>query len=264
MSLREGDLKDTVLKKLSIDEFEPKTGKAADVLVLGFLVSEQSAGEDLYHFISGNPTEIRDVEVSPNPNDDGYFMVFVELDRDQQVFDTVKSLIHDVEKLSGKLPWQAKTFLNDDYLDLEDPQLAQYVITDPSKYVTRDEFDDQQAQIAQEQAIVEQQAAAADTSNRVMQFLKHSNLLQAGINENQLHMQDARNIVSLEFVAFGEGKQLMQKLGISESAIKTDFDRTLLGKLKSMLGEMAALPIDNYVVIYHPADQTNVLITRPL
>jgi hypothetical protein len=268
MSLREGDLRDTVLKKLSIDEFEPKTGQAKDVMVLGFYVNEQSAGDDLYHFISGNPAEIRDVEVSPNSNDDGYYMVFVELDRKEDVFDTVKSLIADVEKLAGKLAWQAKTYLNDDYIPLDDPELTKYVITDPSSYVSREEFEDQQAQLAQEQAIEEaaaaEAAAAQDVSNQVLGFLKSSNLLQAGISENRLHMQDARNIVSLEFVAYGQGDELLKQYGIHESAIKADFDKTLFSKLKSMLGEMAALPIDRYVVIYNPADQTNVLITKAI
>jgi hypothetical protein len=36
MALREEDLKDTVLKKISLDEFEPKTGKEEDVAVIGF------------------------------------------------------------------------------------------------------------------------------------------------------------------------------------------------------------------------------------
>ena len=35
MGLHEGDLQDTILKKVSIDEYEPKTGDSADVLVLG-------------------------------------------------------------------------------------------------------------------------------------------------------------------------------------------------------------------------------------
>ena len=80
MSLRENDLVDTVLRKLSIDEFEPKTGEPKDVMVLGFYVTEQSAGEDLYHFLGGSPTETRDIDVSPNPTEDNYYMVFVELE----------------------------------------------------------------------------------------------------------------------------------------------------------------------------------------
>ena len=76
MGLREGDLKDTVLKNISIDEYEPKTGEAKDVMVFGFHVKESAVGNDLYHYISNSIAEVRDVEVSPNPNTDGYYMVF--------------------------------------------------------------------------------------------------------------------------------------------------------------------------------------------
>lgn len=269
MSLREGDLVHTVLKKISIDEFEPKTGKTKAVMVLGLYVTEKSAGDDLYHYLNGSAIDIRDVEVSPNPNDDGYHMVFVELDRNQKVFDNVKSLIKDVERLSGKLSWQVKTHLIDDYMSLNDPNLTQYVITDPKKYVTRQQFDEIQTQREQQQKAERAAARQAkqqrnDQMNESLwQFLKPSNLLKVSLEEGALNLHDARGALNLKFVAFGPGSMLMQKYGISESAIKMDFDRTLFHKLGSMLGEMKALPIQEYVVIYNPADQTNVLITQP-
>ena len=37
MALRENDLVNTVLKNISIDEFEPKTGDSKDVMVVGLL-----------------------------------------------------------------------------------------------------------------------------------------------------------------------------------------------------------------------------------
>ena len=95
-----------------------------------------------------------------------------------------------------------------------------------------------------------------------MEFLRPTNLLQAGIADGKLHIQDSKSIITLEFVDFGSSEEVMNNLGIRESAIKIDFDRVLFGKLKDMLGEMAAIPIDNYVVIYNPADQNNVLITK--
>ena len=44
----------------------------------------------------------------------------------------------------------------------------------------------------------------------------------------------------------------MEELGINESAIKIDFDKVQLSKLNSMLGEMRAIPIDEYIVMYNP------------
>ena len=266
MALNEGDLKDVVLKKISIDEFEPKTGEAKDVLVLGFQVTESNVGDDLYGFLNGSLVEIRDIEVSPNPNEDGYYMVFVEMDRNDKVVESIKALIKDTERLAGKLNWEAKTYLNDTYLPLSEDEIYQYIITDPSKYVTREEFEAnravEEAKRLEEEQRVAAEAAAQDASNRILEFLRDSNLLQAGINEGRLVLQDSRNVVALEIVDFGNSTEVMSKHGIHESAIKFDFDKVLFGKLKSMLGEMAALPIDQYVVIYNPSKQDNILIAK--
>jgi hypothetical protein len=268
MSLKEGDLKDVVLKKLSIDEFEPKTGSAKDVLVLGFRVTENEVGKDLYGFLNGAIVEVRDIEVSPNPNEDGLFMVFVEMDRNEGVVESIKTLLRDTERLAGKLAWEAKTYLNDDYLPLSEEEIYEYIITDPANYVTRDEFEAQRAARIEEQKRLEEEAtaeaAAQDASNKILEFLKDSNLLQAGVNEGRLVLQDSRNVIALELVDFGPSSEVMLEHGIKESAIKFDFDKVLFGKLKGMLGEMAALPIDDYIVIYNPAKQDNILIAKAI
>ena len=268
MSLREGDLRDTVLSKISIDEFEPKTGEAKDVMVLGFYVTDHAVGDDLYRFLSGAVEEVRDIEVSPNPDEDGFYMVFVELDRNEKALDTFRLLIDDATRVAGDLNWKAKTYLNDEYIPLTDEQLYQYIITDPSKYVTKEEFEAtraaEEAARVEEERIAEETKQAANNSDAILEFLRPTNLLRAGINNGKLNMQDARSVVSLEVVDFGSGKELLQNYGISESAIKHDFDRTLFDRLKSMLGEMKALPIDQYVVIYNPTDETNVLLTKAM
>ena len=91
MALKEGDLKNTILKNISIDEFEPKTGEAQDVMVVGLYLNETAPAKDLYHFINNSVVEIRDVEVSPNPNPDNYYMVFMEIDRKEDCIESVRA-----------------------------------------------------------------------------------------------------------------------------------------------------------------------------
>ena len=64
MALKEGDLKNTMLKKISIDEFEPKTGESADVMVIGMYLNETNPAKDLYHFINNSIIEI--IKISEN------------------------------------------------------------------------------------------------------------------------------------------------------------------------------------------------------
>jgi hypothetical protein len=253
-SLRNNDLQNTVLKKISIDEFEPKTGDERDVAVVGFYVSNQGPGKDLYNFLNGSVVESRDIEVSPNPNDEGYYMVFLELDRNEKLLDNVRELVREVERVSGPLAWQVKTPYIDDYVPLTEAdgiiQLSSSDYRDAADY--REYLNSQP----------EEQTLTQTPNEQIMEFLGNSNLLDVDIQEGYINLRDARGAVKLEIAGYGYGPDILSELSISESAIKTDFDAHLFGKLRSMLGEMRALPIDNYVVIYDPA-RSDVLVTKP-
>lgn len=268
MPLKHGDLVDTMLKKISIDEFEPKTGNSEDVIVVGFFTMDNNVGQDLYSFLNNNFDFIRDIEVSPNPNDDNYYMVFVEIDRDSHAKKNIFRLVSDIDNLTGNLDWEATTHLTDDYFKLHDQELWKYVITDPKKYMSRGDFEKhlaaQEEIQAQEALQMKIKQEAQDRSEKILEFLKPSNLLRAGINQGNLHLQDSRSVMSLQVIDYGPAKSVMGNHGISESAINQEFDRTVFTKLGSMLGEMKAIPIGEYVVIYNPNQQENVLITKTL
>jgi len=261
MALKENDLVNTVLKKISVDEFEPKTGNSEDVLVLGFQLSENLPSKDLYKFLNNSIIEMRDIEVSPNPNPDGYYMVFCELDRQENVLDNIKGIVKEVERLSGKLNWEVSTTLIDENLELDSEELSKYIQTDPENYMTRDEFFVQQEAIQKQEEEQRLEEEAQDNSNKILEFLNASNILEAGINDNKLHLRGARDIATLEVINFGHGPDVMNEVGISESAIKLEHDKVAMAKLNAMLGEMKALPIDEYIVIYNPAHK-DVLITK--
>ena len=106
MGLKANDLQDTILKKISLDEFHPKTGDEKDVAVVGFRVSQSAPGQDLYKFLNRSVIETRDIEVSPNANDDGHYMVFIEMDRNEKLLDNIRALVKDVEHVATKLPWK--------------------------------------------------------------------------------------------------------------------------------------------------------------
>lgn len=266
MGLRHGDLSDTVLKKISIDEFEPKTGEVKDIIVVGFYVTDGNVGKDLYDFLNNTFDYVNDIEVSPNPNEDGYFMVFIEIKRTEEIAKQIKTLVKDITNVTGNLDWEAKTHLTDQYYPMDSDELWQYVITDPENYMTRKEFDAQQAEqkLAQEALEIQEREnkLAEDNSDSILQFLRDSNLIRAGINAGRLHMQDARNVMTLEILDFGPEEEVMERQGIKEAAIDTDFDRTMFTKLKGMLGEISIMPIGQTVVMYNPNKRGKMLIAR--
>src|SRR5690606_30290855 len=78
-SLFPGDLKDLIKPVVSIDEFEPKIDPAA--IVLAFYAREEDPAFDLSRFIEFGPiNSVLDTEVSPAPDEDGFYLVFVEIE----------------------------------------------------------------------------------------------------------------------------------------------------------------------------------------
>ena len=113
----------------------------------------------------------------------------------------------------------------------------------------------------EKQVAVELENSVETANQNILEFLKSSNLLNASINNNTLEVEDKFNEAKLQVVGFGEAKDIMAEIGINESAIG-DMDSTLKA-FNSMLGEMRAIPINEYIVIFHP-DQTNVLVTKQI
>ena len=95
MGLRAGDLEDLVSNTISIDEFESKIDNEK-AIVVAFKVADKEPAQDLSRFIEKSAVDLLDTEVSPAPDTDGKFVVFVEYSRNEkfpgEFITTVKSL----------------------------------------------------------------------------------------------------------------------------------------------------------------------------
>src|SRR5690606_2952939 len=98
------DLQDLVLPMLSIDEFESKIDN--DAIVVGFFVQDAEPAKDLERFIQKSAVTLLDTEVSTAPDNDGYFMLFLELSRDPASIKRILDIIDSLEGLTG-LPKQS-------------------------------------------------------------------------------------------------------------------------------------------------------------
>lgn len=104
--LRESDLVDLVSPVVSIDAFEPKSGKGKDVVVMAFRVSDEEPAQDLSSFIEKGVHELLDTEVSPTVDEDGMYLVFVEIKRDENLMNTVVGVLKDIDKLVNIPTWE--------------------------------------------------------------------------------------------------------------------------------------------------------------
>ena len=104
-----GDLQTLVDTTVSIAEFKPKTGTEEDVIVVGFYVKDEAPAMDLAKFIERGVTPILDTEVSPNPNDVGMYIVFVEVEN-EDLMKTTMNLINDIRGLVKVKEWSIKFY----------------------------------------------------------------------------------------------------------------------------------------------------------
>ena len=104
--LRPNDLEHLILDKVSIDEFEPKSGDAKDILVMGLYSVDEEPARDLSRFIERGYIDVVDTEVSPGPDKDGNYMVFVEIKKDKNTMKTVAEVLHDVKSITTINEWQ--------------------------------------------------------------------------------------------------------------------------------------------------------------
>lgn len=99
-----GDLQSLVSSNVSVAEFEPKTGTENDVVVVALYCKDEQPANDLATFIEKGTTEILDTEVSPNPDEEGFYLVFVEVDN-ENLMQVVFELLDDVARLTEIEEW---------------------------------------------------------------------------------------------------------------------------------------------------------------
>lgn len=133
---RAGDLIDTVDRLISIDEFEPKMGHEFKIIVVAFYFKEEAAAEDFRMFIERGVCEFLDIEVSPNPDTNGEWPVFIEIERNNKFWDTLEFLLKETDRLIGeKGEWLAKVYHEDVEFTLEEAKTR--VLLKPSQYALK-------------------------------------------------------------------------------------------------------------------------------
>ena len=100
--LEAGDLKRLIHPELHVDEFRSKLGDDEDVIVLSFKVDTKEPANDLVSFVEKGYDWVLDADVSSGEMDDGSYIVFVELDRNEKAADNILQLITELMNLTDQ------------------------------------------------------------------------------------------------------------------------------------------------------------------
>lgn len=131
--LRKHDLDDLILPMISIDEFESKIGDDNEVIVVGFYALNKDPALDLSRFIDRSVEDILDTDISTAPTDAGYFMIFVEIMRDEKFAQTIINIVEEMHTLVNNDDWKFKVVHNDEFFELTADNLKAQVRMDDSQ-----------------------------------------------------------------------------------------------------------------------------------
>jgi len=98
MSIQQNDLIDLIQSTFSVDQYKSKVGDDKNVVVVAFDIKDGDPAKDLSQFIESGHDTI-DVDVSPGPDKDGNYKVFVELERNSKLFETIDAILKDITRV---------------------------------------------------------------------------------------------------------------------------------------------------------------------
>lgn len=232
MSLKNGDLSGTILPEVSLDEFEPKAGDDVDVIVVAFYLNDEGPAADLNTFIQRGFIDTLDVEVSPSTDEDGHYLVFVEMSRDDTFPDKFQALMKDVGNVSGNMDWKVKTYFSDGKsFDYNDPELYNYIIIDPQIYVPKDKF------------------KMTKMKESIRDFFNTSLASDLTIDGNVVTITGNGKKIVAEVVDVGDYDTVIGRNFLSESAFRVGQNPYEAKVLLSILGNCQILPIGKYLCV---------------
>jgi len=240
MGLRFEELKGMLLPLISVDEFEPKTGTTEEVIVIAFFCKDELPAVDLDEFIDKSIIEFIDSEVSPNPNEDGYYLVFVEFKRQPNFWMKFYDLVADIENVAGEVKWSVQPYLVDKLYALKDSELHDLVITKEDEYVPRSEFD-----------------------QTVESYFQDSDLLLLETDDTHIKLGGTKGNIILEFVGFGNESTLVKRLRLNEQHIDLFHTSSTLSAMRGMLGTNWEIQtIGEYYFVNKAGNERSVVVRK--
>jgi len=205
--MRAGDLDDLILPLISVDEYESKINKS--VVTIGFYVHDEDAAKDLNRFLQKSPVEILSSEVSPAPDQHGFFLVFIELMDNKRLPENLTSIFSEIEPLCNISQWKMRVRKNSGLIPFTEDNLTKAM-----------------------------QIARNRDKSKIKEFLSHSLISNVLIEGEKLFFHSFQGDKCYEIVDFGINNRVMSRSGLENAPLKTDIkDIVCCNRVTKFLGE---------------------------
>lgn len=238
--LREGDLDGLVMPYLSIDEFETKLDD--DAIVVAFYVQDREPANDLNRFIQKGAVALLDTDVSPAPNEDGYYIVFVELERNGTFPERVMHILDSVRGLANIEEWQGSYHEVEGQNEVDEETI--------SKLVRLKSTEDLEVDQAVGESLVE--------------WFKESELLNMWAEGRIIHLEGLWDAYDLEVVDFAPYEELVEHNPVVTQGLRLDETaQRNVRSLQRIIGDHWLVEhLDEHMIISKGWNQDKHLLVR--
>lgn len=102
-NIKHNELVDLILDTFSIDQYKSKIGDDSNIVVVAFKVLDSDPAQDLSQFLETGHEDALDVDVSPGPDEEGNYTVFIEFDRNSRLYDAITRVLADVQRVNNTI-----------------------------------------------------------------------------------------------------------------------------------------------------------------
>jgi hypothetical protein len=137
MSLNKHDLKYCVDHIFEVDSYQSKMGTDDKIVVLSFRVKPIQAAEDLVNFIEKGYEFVLDADKTSGEQPDGYYRVFVEMERSRHVSKQITEILDGIKKLADVNEFKFRYYKNFRSQPADQTTLETIVPKDSNEYGIR-------------------------------------------------------------------------------------------------------------------------------
>jgi hypothetical protein len=148
-NLEAGDLNRLIHNELHIDEYKSKMGTDEDVCVISFKVAGKEPGADLVSFIEKGYDFVLDADVSSGEKEGGDYLVFVELQRSEELPEQIMAIMNDLMNLTEQKieDWRVRYYKSTNDNELTPDILADIIPLTSEAYDAKYGKDDDEEEI---------------------------------------------------------------------------------------------------------------------
>lgn len=227
--MRRGDLADLVLPLISVDEYSSKVDQK-DAIVFGFYVMDEGGAKDLNRFLQKSAVPLLDTEISPAPDQQGYYMVFVEMLDNDRLSQNISDLLSEIKMLVDIDEWEMRVRNHNGLIPFSERSLVRALERGKHQRKTED----------------------------VLEFLQPSALVNAVVEDNMLVIEGSGERYAFELIDL----QPMTNLHLAEAISLTMHAVARTNRLRRMLGESWQAWMAGQFTLLHRDNDSRALLLR--